>query len=98
MKRKKKYKIENVNKFSLRLKIEIIVFIISPQMYYTDFYYISSKRDIEHKVNGSLYPGVVLTWQKKKTYFTSFMNFNHFSESQLFHIRILNVQRFLIFV
>jgi hypothetical protein len=35
----------------LRLKIEIIIFIISHQMYYTDFYYISSNGDIEHKVN-----------------------------------------------
>ena len=41
-KRKEKYKIENVNNFSLRLKIEMIIFIISYQMYYTDFYYISS--------------------------------------------------------
>ena len=30
-------------------------------MYYTDFYYISSNEDIEHKVNGGLYPRVVLT-------------------------------------
>ena len=30
-------------------------------MYYTDFYYISSNGDIEHKVNGGLYPEVVLT-------------------------------------
>ena len=30
-------------------------------MYYTDFYYISSNEDIEHKFNRSLYPGVVLT-------------------------------------
>ena len=30
-------------------------------MYYTDFYYISSNGDIEHKVNGSLYPEIVLT-------------------------------------
>ena len=29
-------------------------------MYYIDFYYISSNGDIEHKVNGGLYPGVVL--------------------------------------
>ena len=58
---KKMCKIENVNNFSLRLKIEMIIFIISHQMYYTDFYYISSNGDIEHKVNGSLYPGVVLT-------------------------------------
>ena len=41
-KKKKKCKIENVNNFSLRLKIEMIIFIISHQMYYTDFYYISS--------------------------------------------------------
>jgi hypothetical protein len=33
---------ENVNNFYLRLKIEMIIFIISHQMYYTDFYYISS--------------------------------------------------------
>ena len=59
--RKKKCKIENVNNFSLRLKIEMIIFIVSPQMYYTDFYYISSNGDIEHKVNGSLYPEIVLT-------------------------------------
>ena len=37
-----KCKIENVNNFSLRLKIEIIIFIISHKMYYIDFYYISS--------------------------------------------------------
>ena len=40
--KKKICKIENVNNFSLRLKIEMIIFIISHQMYYTDFYYISS--------------------------------------------------------
>jgi hypothetical protein len=40
--RKEKCKIKNVNNFSLRLKIEMIIFIISHQMYYTDFYYISS--------------------------------------------------------
>ena len=69
-------------------------------MYYTDFYYISSNGDIEHKVNGGLYPAVVLTYLKKKkknTYFILFMNFNHFGEPQLFHIGILNVERFLIF-
>jgi hypothetical protein len=59
--RKKECKIENVNTFSLCLKIETIIFIISHQMYYTDFYYISSNWDIEHKVNGGLYPRVVLT-------------------------------------
>ena len=58
---KKKCKIENVNNFSLRLKIEMIILIISHQMYYTNFYYISSNEDIEHKVNRGLYPGVVLT-------------------------------------
>ena len=52
---------ENVNNFSLCLKIEIIIFIISHQMYYTDFYYISTNGDIEHKINEGLYPGVVLT-------------------------------------
>ena len=41
-KRKEKCKIENVNNFSLCLKIEMIIFIISYQMYYNDFYYISS--------------------------------------------------------
>ena len=41
-KRKEKCKIENVNNFSLRLKIEMIIFIISHQIYYTNFYYISS--------------------------------------------------------
>jgi hypothetical protein len=61
MKRKKKYKIENINNFFLRLKIEMIIFIISPQIYYTDFYYISSNGDIEHKVNGGLYLEVILT-------------------------------------
>jgi hypothetical protein len=67
MKRKKKFKkkkeckIENVNNFSLHLKIEIIIFIISPQMYYTGFYYISSNGDIEHKVNAGLYPRIILT-------------------------------------
>ena len=53
---KKKCKIENVNNFSLRLKIEMIILIISHQMYYTDFYYISSNGNIEHKFNGGLYP------------------------------------------
>ena len=53
-KKKKECKIENVNNFSLRLKIEMIIFIISHQMYYTDFYYILSNGDIEHKVNGGL--------------------------------------------
>ena len=42
IKKKKKCKIENVNNFSLRLKIEMIIFIISHQMHYTNFYYISS--------------------------------------------------------
>ena len=51
LEKKKECKIENVNNFSLRLKIEMIIFIISHQMYYTDFYYISSIGDIEHKVN-----------------------------------------------
>ena len=35
--KKKKCKIENINNFSLRLKIEMIIFIISYQMYYTKF-------------------------------------------------------------
>jgi hypothetical protein len=51
LEKKKECKIENVNNFSLRLKIEMIIFIISHQMYYNDFYYISSTGDIEHKVN-----------------------------------------------
>ena len=41
-KKKKSEKIENVNNFSSHLKIEMIIFIISHQMCYTDFYYISS--------------------------------------------------------
>ena len=41
-KRKEKCKIENVNIFSLCLKIEMIIFIISHQMYHTNFYYILS--------------------------------------------------------
>ena len=41
LKKERKCKIENVNNFSLRLKIEMIIFIICHQMYYTDFYYIS---------------------------------------------------------
>jgi competence transcription factor ComK len=53
-KKEEECKIENVNNFSLRLKIEMIIFIISHQIYYTDFYYISSNRDIEHKVNEGL--------------------------------------------
>ena len=77
----------------------MIILIISHQMYYIDFYYISSNEDIEHKVNGGLYPRVVFTLQKKKkNHFTSFMNFNHFGKPQLFHIEILNVERFLISV
>jgi hypothetical protein len=83
----------------LRLKIEMINFIISHQMYYIDFYYISSTRDIEHKVNwGFISRGCIDLAKNKKTHFTSFMNFNHFGEPQLFHIGILNIQRFLIFV
>jgi hypothetical protein len=35
-------KTKNVNNFSLSLKIKMIIFIISHQMYYIDFYYISS--------------------------------------------------------
>jgi hypothetical protein len=67
----------------LRLKIEMIIFIISHQMYYTDFYYISSNEDIEHKVNwGFISRGYIdlAKKKKKKTHFTSFMNFNHFGE------------------
>jgi hypothetical protein len=41
-KRKEKYKIENVNNFFLHIKTEMIIFIISHQMYYIDFYYILS--------------------------------------------------------
>ena len=55
---KKKCKIENVYNFYLRLKIEMIIFIISHQMYYTNFYYISSNWDIEHKFNGVYIPGL----------------------------------------
>ena len=39
----------------------MIIFIIFHQMYYTDFYYILSNVDIDHKVNEGLYPKVVLT-------------------------------------
>ena len=68
-------------------------------MYYNDFYYISSTRDIEHKVNwGFISWGCINLAKNKKTHFTSFMNFNHFGELQLFHLGILNIQRFLIFV
>ena len=99
LEKKKECKIENVNNFSLRLKIEMIIFIISHQMYYNDFYYISSPRDIEHKVNwGSISWGCIDLAKNKKTHFISFMNFNHFGELQLFHIGILNIQKFLIFV
>jgi hypothetical protein len=76
----------------------MIIFIISHQMYYTDFYYISSNGDIEHKVNGGFISRSCIDLVKKKTHFTSYMNFNHFGEPQLFHIGILNVERFLIFV
>ena len=76
----------------MRLKIEMIIFIISHQMYYNDFYYISSPRDIEHKVNwGFISQGCIDLAKNKKTHFTSFMNFNYFGKSQLFHIGILNV-------
>ena len=69
-------------------------------MYYTDFYYISSIGDIEHKVNWGFISRdcIDLTKNKNKTHFTSFMKFNHFGEPQLYHIGILNIQRFLIFV
>ena len=77
----------------------MIIFIISRQMYYNDFYYISSTGDIEHKVNwGFISRGCIDLAKNKKTHFTLFMNFNHFGELQLFHIGILNIQRFLIFV
>ena len=51
-------------------------------MYYTDFCYISSNEDIEHKVNwGFISRGCInLAKKKKKTHFTFFMNFNHFGE------------------
>ncbi len=78
--RKKKCKIENVNNFSFRLKIEMTIFIISPKIYYIDFYYILSNGDIEHIVNGVYILGLYCL-SKKKTYFISFMNFNHFDES-----------------
>ena len=35
-------------------------------MYYTDFYYISSNGDTEHKVNGDLYPRDCIELAKKK--------------------------------
>ena len=83
----------------MRLKIEMIIFITSYQMYYTDFYYISSTGDIEHKVNWGFISQICIDLAKtKKTHFTSFMNFNLFGEPQLFHIGILNIQGFLIFV
>jgi hypothetical protein len=89
---KKECKIKNVNNFSLRLKIKMIIFIISYQIYYTDFYYFSSIGDIEHKANwGFISRGCIDLAKNKKTHFTSFMNFNHFGEPQLFH-------RFLIFI
>ena len=92
LEKKKECKIENINNFSLRLKIEMIFFIISHQMYYNDFYYISSTGDIEHKVNwGFISWGCIDLAKNKKTHFTSFMNFNHFGELQLFHIGILNI-------
>ena len=70
----------------------MIIFIISHQMYYTDFYYILSNGDIEHKVNwGFISWGCIHLAKKKKTHFTLFMNFNHFSKPQLFYIGILNV-------
>jgi hypothetical protein len=39
----------------------MIIFIIFPQIYYTDFYYILSNEDIEYKVNWGLYIRVILT-------------------------------------
>ena len=42
----------------------MIIFIIYYQMYYTDFYYISSNGDTEHKVNGVYILG--LYWLSKK--------------------------------
>ena len=42
----------------------MIIFIISSQMYYTDFYYISSNGDTEHKVNGVYI--LELYWLSKK--------------------------------
>ena len=35
-------------------------------MYYTDFYYISSNGDIEHKVNGFISQGCIDLAKKKK--------------------------------
>ena len=70
LEKKKECKIENVNNFSLRLKIEMIIFIISHQMCYTDFYYISSTGDIEHKVNwGFISQGCIDLAKNKKTHF-----------------------------
>jgi hypothetical protein len=38
--------------------------------------------------------GCIHLAKKKKPHFTSFMNFNHFGETQLFHIGIQNVRGF----
>ena len=45
-KRKEKCKIENVNNFFLRLKIEMIIFIIFYKMYYTKFIKITSNNSL----------------------------------------------------
>ena len=45
----------------------MIIFIISHQTYYTDFYYISTNGDIEHKVNwGFISRGCIDLAKKKK--------------------------------
>ena len=44
--------------------------------------------------NGGLYLRVYLLSKKKKTYYTSFMNFNHFGEPQLFEFQMLEVSHF----
>ena len=46
----------------------MIIFIISYQMYYTDFYYISSNKDIEHKVKGVYISELYWLSEKKKTF------------------------------
>ena len=71
-------------------------------------YYTNSIKITTNNVLAWLYRfismGVYIPWlyslrkkKKKKTHFTSVVSFIHFGESQLFHLGILNIQRFLIF-
>ena len=105
-KRKEKCKIGNENNFSLLLKIEMIIFIISDQMHYTDFYNIhqmyytkyikittnSFIAQLHQFLSIRVYISIQLSKKKKTPHFTLFMNFNHFSKPQLFCYPNINLR------